>query len=247
MHRAYFRFYEELNDFLPPVKRKKKFTHEFIDRTSVKDMIESLGVPHTEIDLILVNGLSVSFNYIVQDKDDISVYPVFESLDITNLQKLRPAPLRIPKFILDVHLGRLAKYMRILGFDTLYKNDYTNDEIVITSLKEKRTILTKDRGILKRKEVTHGYWVRNTDPNKQIKEIIGRFDLKNSIKEFTLCLECNSPLKPILKEKVIDSLPQKVRTRQNEFFICGNCNKIFWKGTHYDKMLRLVNKITKED
>ena len=124
MHKATFRFYEELNDFLPKEKRKKRFEHNFIDRASVKDVIESFGVPHTEVDLIIVNGESKNFSYIINDGDDISVYPVFESIDISNLQKLRPEPLREPKFILDVHLGTLARYLRMLGFDTNYRNDY---------------------------------------------------------------------------------------------------------------------------
>ena len=94
MHKIYLRFYEELNDFLPEEKRKKRFIHQFIDRTSVKDLIESLGVPHTEVDLILANGKSVNFKYLINDEDDISVYPVFESFDITAVQHLRPKTLR---------------------------------------------------------------------------------------------------------------------------------------------------------
>ncbi|MCH7974911.1 MAG: twitching motility protein PilT, partial [Bacteroidetes bacterium] len=159
IHKIYFRFYEELNDFLPGEKRKVPFEHIYIDRTSVKDVIESFGVPHTEIDLILVNGKSVGFDYLISVGDDISVYPVFESLDITDVQYLRPKPLRNPKFIADVHLGKLAHYLRMMGFDVLYKNDFDDDEIVNVSLTEKRAILTKDRGILKRSEVTHGYWI----------------------------------------------------------------------------------------
>lgn len=236
------RFYEELNDFLPPNKRKKRLEHSFIDRTSVKDMIESLGVPHTEVDLILVNGKSVNFSYLVNNGDDISVYPMFESLDITNLQRLRAKPLRKPKFILDVHLGTLAKYMRMLGFDTLYKNNYKDEEIVKISLKEKRAILTKDRGILKRSEVTHGYWIRNTKVDGQITKVIERFDLKNQIKELSRCLLCNSLLRKISKEKIIDHLPRKVKEFQNEFYYCKVCDKIFWKGSHYTRMKEIVDK-----
>ena len=161
MHKISIRFYEELNDFLPEEKQKLRFEHSYIDRTSVKDLIESLGVPHTEVDLILVNGKPVGFDYLINDDDDISVYPVFESIDITDLQHLRPKPLRKPKFVADVHLGRLARYMRMLGFDTLYKNNIDDDEIVNISVDEKRTILTRDRNILKRSVVTHGYFVRN--------------------------------------------------------------------------------------
>ena len=144
-HKINIRFYEELNDFLPEEKRKIRFVHHYIDRTSVKDLIESLGVPHAEVDLILVNGKSVGFDYLINDEDDISVYPVFESFDITDIQHLRPKPLREPKFICDVHLGKLARYLRMMGFDVYYYNDLTDEKIVSVSLKEKRAILTKDR------------------------------------------------------------------------------------------------------
>ena len=148
-HKIYIRFYEELNDFLPEERKKKRFEHQFIDRTSVKDLIESLGVPHTEVDLILVNGKSVNFKYLINDSDDISVYPVFESLDISEVQHLRPKPLREPKFICDVHLGKLARYLRMMGFDVFYKNNFDDEEIVRISLKERRAILTKTEEYLK--------------------------------------------------------------------------------------------------
>ena len=210
MNTIYLRFYEELNDFFLKERKKKRFEHNYIDRTSVKDLIESLGVSHTEVDLILVNGNSVGFDYLINDGDDISVYPVFESLDITNVQHLRPAPLRSPKFIADVHLGALARYLRMMGFDVLYKNDFDDNEIVNLSLSERRAILTRDRGILKRKEVTHGYWIRSTKVKEQVIEVIKRFDLKNIIKEFSRCIECNSVLKPISKSEIIGDLPPRV-------------------------------------
>ncbi len=241
--KAHFRFYEELNDFLPISKRKKRFEHNFIDRTSVKDMIESLGIPHTEVDLILVNGTSVDFSYLVKDGDDISVYPIIESLDITELQRLRPEPLRNPKFVLDVHLGTLAKYMRILGFDTLYKNNYKDEEIVRISLREKRTILTRDRGILKRADVTHGYWIRENKAENQLIEVINRFDLKKLIRELSRCLLCNSKLIKISKEKVPELVPKKVKEYQNEFYLCEHCNKVYWKGSHYIKMRGIIDKL----
>ncbi|NWG28529.1 MAG: Mut7-C ubiquitin/RNAse domain-containing protein [Ignavibacteriaceae bacterium] len=236
------RFYEELNDFLPKEKKKKRFSHQFIDRTTVKDLIESLGVPHTEVDLILVNGKSVNFKHLINDGDDISVYPVFESFDITEVQHLRPKPLRKPKFVADVHLGRLTKYLRMMGFDVLYKNNFDDDEIVQLSLKEKRAILTKDRGVLKRNEVTHGYFVRSTKVEEQVKEVLNRFDLKNEIKEFSRCIECNELLMPIKKELIVNQLPQKVAQSQNEFYQCPSCNKNFWKGTHYRRMLSFIKQ-----
>lgn len=243
MKTAFFRFYEELNDFLSKEKRKTRFEHNFVDRTSIKDMIESLGVPHTEIDLILVNGNSVNFAYLVNDKDDISVYPVFESLDISNIQHLRAKPLRNKKFVLDVHLGTLAKYLRMMGFDTIYKNDYNDEEIIEISSNERRTILTRDRGILKRNVVTHGYWIRNQNPELQLKEVVERFNLKNQIREFERCLECNAKLEKADREKIIERLPLKVRQRQNNFWYCKNCDNIYWRGSHFEKMKEIINRV----
>lgn len=240
------RFYEELNDFLPKEKRKKRFMHQFIDRTSVKDLIESIGVPHSEVDLILVNGSSVNFKYLINDGDDISVYPVFESFDISDVQHLRPKPLRKPKFICDVHLGRLTRYLRMIGLDVIYENDFKDDEIVQASLKEKRTILTRDRGILKRNDVTHGYWIRSTKVEEQVKEVIKRFDLQKEVKEFSRCIECNEQLKPVKKEKIVNQLPLKVAKTQNEFYECPSCKKIYWKGSHYQKMLTFVERLEVE-
>ncbi len=237
------RFYEELNDFLSKEKRKNRFTQSYIYRVSIKDLIESLGVPHAEVDLILINGISVGFDYIINDDDDISVYPVFESLDISDVQHLRPKPLRKPKFICDVHLGKLSRYLRIMGFNVFYKNNLEDDEIVKISLAEKRAILTRDLGILKRNEVTHGYYLRSTNVEEQVKEVINRFNLQKEIREFTRCLECNSKLIKIAKEKVLENLPPKVNEAQKEFFSCPGCGKLYWKGTHHQKMLSFVQKI----
>jgi len=246
MHKIQIRFYEELSDFLPEEKKKKRFTHYYIDRTSVKDLIESFGVPHTEVDLILVNGKSVGFKYKINDGDDISVYPDFESLDISEVQHLRAKPLRKPKFVADVHLGRLTRYLRMMGFDVYYRNDLEDNEIVDISLKEKRTILTKDLGILKRNEVTHGYWIRSTKLEEQVKEALKRFDLQKEIKEFSRCIECNELLKPVKKEMIIKQLPPKVAQSQNEFFHCPSCNKVYWKGTHYQRMLTFIKRLGME-
>ncbi|MCL6493471.1 MAG: Mut7-C ubiquitin/RNAse domain-containing protein [Ignavibacterium sp.] len=239
------RFYEELNDFLPKEKRKKRFTHSFIDRTSVKDLIESLGVPHTEVDLILVNGKSVNFKYLINDGDDISVYPVFESLDISDVQHLRAKPLRKPKFICDVHLGKLARNLRMFGIDVYYKNFMNDEEIVKISLAEKRTILTRDTGLLKRSDVTHGYFIRNDDPEKQTAEIISRFSLMKLVKPFTLCLDCGSKLVKINKKDILHLIPENVKQEQNKFFYCVNCKKIFWAGSHFNNMSLFIKEMMK--
>jgi hypothetical protein len=177
IHTAFFRFYEELNEFLPEERYKKGFLFEFTGNPSIKDTVEAIGVPPSEIDLILVDGESVGFDYKMCGGERVSVYPVFESFDIASLVRLRSNPIRDIRFIADVTVGELVKMLRSLGFDTLFRNDFTDKEIVDLSLKEKRVILTRNKSILKYRGVTHGYWIRNDDPDKQLEEVVSRFQL----------------------------------------------------------------------
>ena len=238
-----FRFYAELNDFLPPTKRQRSFTYALELSASVKDIIEALGVPHTEVDLILVNGQSVDFTYSVQDGDHISVYPVFESLDISPLVRVRPHPLRESRFVLDVHLGRLAAYLRLFGFDTLYRNNYSDDELAQISSSQNRILLTRDRGLLKRSIVTHGYCLRTTNPRQQLAAVLRRFDLFAAIKPFRRCLRCNGKLQPVDKAEIIDLLPPKTREYYDEFHRCAGCGHIYWKGLHYERMQQFIEGV----
>jgi uncharacterized protein with PIN domain len=240
MSRATFRFYAELNDFLPRARRQAAFEHEFSGKVSAKDMIESLGVPHTEIDLILVDGVSVDFHYLVADGDSISVYPVFESLDIRPILHLRPEPLREPRFILDGHLGRLAAYLRLLGLDASYRNDFRDVELASLAAGERRILLTRDRGLLKRSAVERGYCVRSSTPREQAREVVERFDLRRSITPFRRCLSCNGLLRPVEKQAVWDRLPPGTRERFDEFHQCVECGKIYWPGSHYARLQQLV-------
>jgi uncharacterized protein with PIN domain len=188
--------------------------------------------------LILVNGESVDFSYLVADGDRIGVYPVFESIDISPLVRVRPRPLREPRFILDAHLGKLAAYLRMLGFDTLYRNDYADDALARLSSDERRILLTRDRDLLKRSAVSHGYLLRATDPRAQLAEVVRRFDLAGSTAAFRRCLRCNGTLEPVAKEAILDRLPPKTRRDYDEFARCAGCGRIYWKGSHYDDMRR---------
>ena len=241
---ATFRFYEELNDFLPPARRRHSFPHPFKGKPSIKDTVESLGVPHTEIDLILINGASVGFEHPLMPGDRVSVYPVFEAFDIRGLNKLRPKPLREPAFVLDVHVGKLASYLRLLGFDTLYRNDYSDEEIIHISLAEHRIILTRDLGILKTRRVTHGYWLRSQKPGEQLREVVERLDLRSLAVPFTRCPVCNGVLEAAAKEAVLPKLPPKTRELYHEFSLCRACGKVYWKGAHYENLMRLVQTTT---
>ena len=248
MPAATFRFYEELNDFLPVKDRKQDITIDFEQRSSVKDMIESLGVPHTEIDLILANQQPVDFSYIVLDRDRISVYPVFESFDISPVNRLRPQPLRRTRFVLDTHLGKLAKYLRTLGFDTLYDNQYNDPQLAeLASTGERRILLTRDVGLLKHKRITHGYFVRETAPRDQIREVLDRFDLIGLVKPFRLCVNCNGILDRLAKSKAKGRVPAAIYEQLDEFVICRDCRQIYWKGSHYDRMLRFIDKLVNSD
>jgi len=242
-HQVSIRFYEELNDFLPQDVRKREFTQALKKERSIKDLIESIGVPHTEIDLIIVGGESVDFNYLVKDGDCISVYPVFESLDISPLNHCQPKPLRDTRFILDAHLGRLAAYLRMLGFDTLYQNDYDDPELAETSADEHRILLTCDRRLLMRKQITHGYFVRERQPKLQILEILDRFDLYNSLQPFTRCMHCNGITKLVDKQKIISQLLTRTKKYYDEFFQCQSCKKIYWQGSHYLRMKKMIEQI----
>ena len=242
-HQAAFRFYEELNDFLPPSQRRKTVVYEFSGRPGIKDPIEAIGVPHTEVDLIVVNGESVGFDYPLQHGDRVAVYPVFESLDISPIVRLRDAPLRSTAFILDVHLGRLARLLRMLGIDVLYRNDYDDPEIICLALEEHRIILTRDRRMLFNKRITHGHWLHSTDADEQAREVIERFDLARQVRRFVRCPLCNGLLCSVPKQQIMDRLEPLTKRYYDVFYQCRGCAKIYWRGSHYDRIVDKLNGI----
>jgi uncharacterized protein with PIN domain len=246
MKKAWFRFYEELNDFLPPEQRKVEFEHRFDRRASIKDMIESLGVPHPEIELILVNGRSVDFSCIVEDGDRVSVYPVFESLDVSPLIRLRPEPLRNPRFVVDCNLGRLARYLRLLGFDCVYRNDYQDADVARISQQQHRIVLTRDRRLLQHSVIDHGLFVRATQPKLQVREVLKRLDLYRLARPFTRCSRCNGRLEVVSKESVDALLQPKTRRYYDSFRQCPDCHRVYWQGSHYARTLELIKEFLEQ-
>jgi hypothetical protein len=200
-------------------------------------------VPHTEVDLVLVDGESVGFDWRLRGGEHVAVYPVFELLDVSPLCHLRPRPLREPRFVLDVHLGALARGLRMLGFDSLYRNDFPDEEIVVISLRERRTILTRDRGILKRGSVTHGYWLRSTRPRRQLAEVVEHFDLYARIAPFRRCMVCNGPIEQVAEERVVEAVPPRVARSHEPFFRCAGCGKVYWRGSHYERMMERIERL----
>jgi uncharacterized protein with PIN domain len=232
-----------LNYFLPPSRKGIEFEHRFRGRASVKDLIEALGVPHVEVDLILIGGESVDFSHVVRDGDRISVYPTFKAIDISGVTRVRPEPLDQIRFVLDNHLGKLANHLRMVGFDVLYEKDYTDAELARLSQNERRILLTKDRGLLKRSAVSHGYCVREVDPRRQLIEVIERFDLIESIEPFQRCIRCNGLLEPIPKDAIIERLPPETKKHYDAFHICRDCGRVYWEGPHYQQMEQFVEEL----
>lgn len=236
MRSASVRFYGSLNDFLSPALRQAKLVCGFDNSPSVKDLVEGLGVPHPEIDLLIVAGRSVDFDYRVRDCERVAVYPRIRAFDLGDVAHLRPPPQPEPRFVADVHLGRLAGYLRLVGFDALYSNDWSDGELVAISASEDRVLLTRDVGVLKHRAVLRGYFPRETQPARQLIEVLREFDLVASARPFSRCLRCNSLLQVVAKDRVEHLLPERTRESYREFSRCPTCHRVYWQGTHYSSM-----------
>jgi len=240
---ALFRFYAELNDFLSPQRRFTSFPHALARPASVKDVIEALGVPHPEVGLILLNSAFVDFSHVVRGGDRVSVYPEFRTLSPLSLLR---APLNEIRFLLDAHLGRLATYLRMLGFDCSYMTDCADKQLAQISHDEERILLTRDCGLLKRSAVVYGYYVRATEPKQQVVEVVKRFNLSGKASPFTRCLTCNALLRGVPKESVLERLEPRTRQYYAEFQSCPECNRVYWAGSHYEHMQAFVKSILAE-
>lgn len=237
------RAYAELNDFLEADSRGRAVRRPVQSHQTVKDVLEATGIPHTEIDLILVNGDPVSFEHRPAVGDRIAVYPMFEALDIGSTARLRPEPLRHPRFVVDVNLGRLARLLRVLGFDVWWSSDADDQTLADISLDQQRILLTRDRGLLKRRTITHGLFVHSQHPEEQTIEVLRRLDLRRQTKPFTRCVRCNGQLAAVAKDEVIDQLEPLTRRYYDEFSRCPECGRIYWAGSHFDKLSRLVDRL----
>lgn len=244
--KALFRFYEELNDFLPPQQRKRDIELGFKPPAPVRHLIETLGVPHTEVELILLNGRSVGLDQAVQDGDRVSVYPMFESLDLRPLLRLRAQPLRNPRFVADAHLGKLARLLRMLGFDTLFSNDTGDSRMAELAADEGRVLLTRDRALLMRRILTHGCYIRASEPRAQLLQVMNRLDLFAALQPFSRCMECNQPLAVTEKTALEAELPKGVLEHYNEFWQCTGCGRVYWKGHHYWAMQAWIAAMQEE-
>lgn len=238
---AEFRFYGELNDFLPLEKRQNVMDCPFNPPETVKHLIEAQGVPHPEVALILANGQETDFTYFVRHDDRLAVYP---ASGFSPDKSLRPALPHPPGFVLDNHLGRLARYLRLLGFDTLYPREHLPDEeLAQLSHDQGRVMLTRDRRLLMRNTIVHGYCLRTTDPKQQLDDVIRQFQLSDVLRPWQRCLHCNGLLQPVPKEAIEDRLEPKTRKYYHEFQMCSECGKIYWQGSHFDALKRIIDSV----
>lgn len=234
------RFYGELNDFLPPPRRGVTFGARVERRTSLKDAIERCGVPHVEVALVLVDGEPARFDYLVQAPVRVSAYPAFHSIALGSAANLQPASPSEYRFVADAHLGKLAFNLRLLGFDTVYRNDAADDWLASLSAQEDRVLLTRDRQLLMRSIVLRGYYVRSDDPRAQLAEVLARFELAARSRPFTRCTRCNGLLRDVAKSEVLDQLEPLTREHYDQFRQCSECGQVYWRGSHYEPLAGVV-------
>lgn len=236
-------FWRNLQELLrPQFKGRSRIEYELSRKASVKDIVEACGVPHTEVGRLTIDGREIPFSHLGANDDRMEVYPLRAPLDVKIPTLLRPETLPDTTFAVDMNVGKLATLLRMAGFDTFYQNEISDPELIEVALREKRILLSKDKDLLKRKEVVFGSLVREVQPEKQLAEIVHLFGLKEQFKPLSRCLRCNVLLPPVAKERIIDRLKPLTKKYYDSFRQCPSCRRIYWPGTHRDNMLIVLNK-----
>lgn len=215
----------------------------FTRPASIKDVIEAFGPPHTEIGHILCDGQPVDFDWQIGPDQQYEIAPIVPPWDISQASLLRHQPLTALRFLADRTVGRLARYLRMAGFDTLHDLEQGNDEIVAALQQEPRVLLTRNLDLLKRKQVVFGRAIRAVTPVAQLKEVLDLFDIGHSTHGLTRCLACNQPLEPVAKATILHRLEPLTIRYYHEFHICRICDHIYWAGSHVDRMRILLERL----
>jgi uncharacterized protein len=233
-------FHGDLSFFLK--SKTPRIERQLSERTSIKDVIEACGVPHTEVDLILVNGRPVDFSAILAQDAVVDVYPPNETHSLL-FPEDRLQVRNIEKFVADGHLGKLVRDLRLLGIDVSYDPAAEDRQLVRTASDEDRALLTRDRRLLMHAAVRHGYYLRSQDPPEQTVEVLRRFNLSSTLRPFSRCLRCNAGLEPVIKAEVFDQLEPLTRIYYERFRRCHGCGQVYWSGSHFDKLRARVEEI----
>lgn len=234
---ASLRFYGSLNDFLPKKLRHKTIRYQFKGKPNIKDAIEAIGIPHPEVQLILQEQTPIAFDSSLKPNSQISVFPFFYNLDVQSIKLINIKPYKSLHFILDVHLGKLAKFLRFAGFDSLIFPNMDDNEIADIGARDERIVLTRDIGLLKHKKIKYGYWLRSQIPEEQFKEVSLQFKIeKSALNPWLRCSICNGKIISVEKKLISKNLELRTRKYYKEFYQCKNCGQIYWQGSHFKKM-----------
>jgi len=240
------RVYAELNDFVALDRRRREFDFGSAPSASAKHIVEAIGVPHTEVELLLLNGEPVSFDALPREGDRLAVYPRFASIDaaqFARLASLRGPLAQPPRFVADAQLGALARLLRMAGFDTRYDHRLDDGAIERVAHAEGRAVLTRDRALLMRRDIVHGAYVRALQPRAQLREVFERFDLASTTRPFARCMQCNGVVRPVSKAAVESALPERVRARHERFTRCEQCARVYWQGSHWQRMRAMLDSL----
>jgi uncharacterized protein len=240
---AELRFFGEVNDFFGPDNREARITCPVDRRASIKDVVEALGVPHTEVGRIVVDGQEVDFHHLLRSGETVLILAHEVPVRVDRPTTLRPRPYPGHRFIVDVNVGRLAGYLRLLGFDTAYEHGWRDETISARAHSEKRVVLTRDRDLLKRSIVEHGRLIRAERPKEQLAEVLRIYGLEEPYALFSRCLRCNGALQPVPKEKILQRLEPKTRRYFQRFHICPQCERIYWRGSHHQRMVEELQRL----
>lgn len=239
------RFYAELVE----LSRRRELTLADGPLRSVKDVVESLGVPHPEVGLLLLDGVPVGFDHRVGGPTDdgrdrrLAVFPPWRTLPLPAGVTPTPAPGDPTRFVLDVHLGALTRRLRWLGMDCWYRRDADDAELARVAVDQQRILLTRDRGLLRRGIVVHGYLPRADDPDAQTLEVVERYGLVRHLDPGSRCVHCNARLEPVSLDEVAEVVPPRSRAAFDEFARCGGCGRVFWPGSHHDALSDLLARV----
>ena len=241
-----FIFHDYLREMLKKKHRSEySLQYDSVRKASIKDVIESLGIPHPIIGKLTVNGREIDFNYILQHRDIVEASPLTAPANPFIPTILRPETLDRISFVVDVNVGKLALFLRMLGFDTVYDIGFRDGKLADIAASEKRILLTRDTSLLKRKIVIHGYLLRKQNPIAQLIEVIHLYDLGSMIKPLSRCIPCNGRLVPVDKETVLERLEPLTRKYYESFHLCEQCNRIYWPGSHQEQIVLFVRRVLK--
>ena len=221
------------------------FLYHLDRKASIKDVIESLGLPHPVVGKLSVNGTQVGFDYILCDRDVVEAWPLNPPVNPLVPDILRPEALARIAFVVDINVGKLAYHLRTLGFDTAYGSDARDGTLAAIAHSQKRILLTRDISLLKRKIVMHGYLLRTQDPTRQLIEVIRLYDLSSRIKPLTRCIPCNGLLVPVSKETILERLEPLTKKYYESFQICEHCARVYWPGSHQEKIMAFIREVLK--